>query len=105
MSEMQPEEPTAAPARAAEEHAGAAPEVDSAIDSAIESTVEGTAPTGHPAVDEVLRSLDRLESLPVDEHAAVYEQAHDTLRRALADAQDGPQEGAMRHETDAGGGG
>jgi hypothetical protein len=44
--------------------------------------------TGHPAVDEVLRSLDDLESRPVDEHVAAFEEAHDRLRRALSSAGD-----------------
>jgi hypothetical protein len=42
--------------------------------------------TGHPAVDEVLRSLDELDGRPVDEHVAAFEEAHDKLRRALSDA-------------------
>ncbi|MGY2874879.1 hypothetical protein ACVW00_002069 [Marmoricola sp. URHA0025 HA25] len=52
--------------------------------------VEPSAPvaTGHPAVDEVLRSLDDLDGRPVDEHVAAFEQAHDRLRRALSDAAD-----------------
>lgn len=45
-------------------------------------------PTGHPAVDEVLRSLDELDGRPVDEHVAVFEQAHDRLRQALSGATD-----------------
>lgn len=44
--------------------------------------------TGHPAVDEVLRSLEGLDARPVDEHVAAFEQAHDVLRRALSDAGD-----------------
>jgi hypothetical protein len=44
--------------------------------------------TGHPAVDEVLRSLDRLEEQPVEEHVRAFERAHEELRRALADAHD-----------------
>lgn len=44
--------------------------------------------TGHPAVDEVLRSLDQLDGRPVDEHVAVFEQAHDRLRQALSGATD-----------------
>jgi hypothetical protein len=44
--------------------------------------------TGHPAVDEVLRSLDDLEARPVDEHVPAFEEAHDKLRRALSDAGD-----------------
>lgn len=42
--------------------------------------------TGHPAVDEVLRSLQDLADKPVDEHVAVFENAHEQLRRALNDA-------------------
>ena len=44
--------------------------------------------TGHPAVDEVLRSLEGLDGRPVDEHVAAFEQAHEVLRRALSDAGD-----------------
>ncbi|HEU4568613.1 MAG TPA: hypothetical protein VFR99_11305 [Marmoricola sp.] len=46
---------------------------------------EGDQPatTGHPAVDEVLRSMDRLEDRPVGEHVAAFEEAHEKLRRAL----------------------
>lgn len=43
-------------------------------------SVEGT---GDPRVDDVLRSLDGLEERPVDEHAEVFERAHDELRAAL----------------------
>jgi hypothetical protein len=46
------------------------------------------ASTGHPAVDEVLRSLEGLDGRPVDEHVAAFEQAHEVLRRALSDAGD-----------------
>jgi hypothetical protein len=42
--------------------------------------------TGNPAVDAVLESLDRLDEAPADEHVAVFEAAHETLRAALADA-------------------
>ncbi len=41
--------------------------------------------TGHPAVDDVLASLDGLDGRPVTEHVAVLETAHDRLRAALAD--------------------
>ena len=47
---------------------------------------ELTPATGHPAVDEVLRSLDDLEGRPVDEHVATFEKAHEELRRALSSA-------------------
>jgi hypothetical protein len=49
---------------------------------------EPAAATGHPAVDEVLRSLDALEGRPVDEHVAAFEDAHEQLRRALSSAGD-----------------
>jgi hypothetical protein len=52
-----------------------------------EGTDEPVA-TGHPAVDEVLRSLDDLAGRPVDEHTAVFEQAHESLRDALSNAGD-----------------
>jgi hypothetical protein len=42
----------------------------------------------HPAVNEVLRSLERLDDLPVEEHVAVFEEAHEELRRTLTDARD-----------------
>ena len=48
----------------------------------------GDIQTGHPAVDEVLRSLGALDGTPVDEHVAVFEQAHEQLRRTLAGAGD-----------------
>lgn len=46
------------------------------------------ASTGHPAVDEVLRSLEDLDGRPVDEHVSAFEDAHERLRRALSDAGD-----------------
>lgn len=39
--------------------------------------------TDHPAVDDVLAGMDALHGLPVDEHAGVFENAHDSLRKAL----------------------
>ncbi len=39
--------------------------------------------TGDPRVDQVLSSMDALHELPVGEHAAVFEAAHDDLRSAL----------------------
>lgn len=48
----------------------------------------GAIQTGHPAVDEVLRSLGALDGVPVDEHVAVFEQAHEDLRRTLSGAGD-----------------
>jgi hypothetical protein len=53
------------------------------------------AAVDHPAVDEVLRSMERLDARPVDEHVAVFEQAHESLRRTLSegDAGDRPGQG------------
>jgi hypothetical protein len=39
--------------------------------------------TGIPAVDAVLDDVDALADRPVEEHVAVFEQAHERLRRAL----------------------
>lgn len=44
--------------------------------------------TGHPVVDEVIASLTVLDGLPLEQHAAVFEAAHDRLRGVLADAGD-----------------
>ena len=42
--------------------------------------------TGHPQVDDVLRTLEVLPGLPVDQHVAVFEAAHVGLRDALGAA-------------------
>jgi hypothetical protein len=39
--------------------------------------------TGHEGVDAVLTEVEGLAGLEVAEHVAVFERAHDTLRRAL----------------------
>lgn len=44
--------------------------------------------TGDASVDGVLDSLDGLRDLPVDDHVAVFERAHEQLRSAL----DNPRE-------------
>lgn len=46
--------------------------------------------TGNPVVDSVLDSLRELDQVPVSEHVAVFEAAHDRLRGALADAGEPP---------------
>jgi hypothetical protein len=46
--------------------------------------------TGNPVVDSVLDSLRELDAMPVSEHVAVFEAAHDRLRGALADAGEPP---------------
>lgn len=46
--------------------------------------------TGNPVVDSVLDSLRELDNVPVSEHVAVFEAAHERLRGALTDAGDPP---------------
>lgn len=58
------------------EHGGPATEVES-------------GGSGDAEVDAVLGSLRGLDDRPVVEHVAVFEQAHETLRRALAGAGQG----------------
>jgi hypothetical protein len=45
--------------------------------------VEGT---GDHGVDVVVASMNGLDDLPIADHVAVFEQAHETLRRTLAGA-------------------
>jgi len=45
-----------------------------------------TPATGHDVVDAVVASLQGLDDRSVTEHVTVFEQAHESLRRALADA-------------------
>ena len=52
-------------------------------ETATDVEVEGT---GDVAVDTVVSSLDGLDDLPVEEHVAVFEQAHESLRRTLSGA-------------------
>ena len=40
-------------------------------------------PTGSDGVDAVLHSLTALDDAPVADHVAVFEAAHEQLRRAL----------------------
>jgi hypothetical protein len=52
-------------------------------EDAPDETPDDVLRTGDPAVDEVLAGMDALHHLPVDEHPAVFEEAHDSLRKAL----------------------
>lgn len=61
--------------------------------AAVEPHADVAQRTGHPAVDQVLASLEGLAERPVEEHAAVFEAAHDALRAALSDV-DGPPDRA-----------
>jgi hypothetical protein len=71
---LEPVQPTQAPEPASDEPP--TPEVD-------------PMRTGVPSVDAVLAEIDDLDELPLDEHLATYERAHDTLRSALDGVPDG----------------
>ena len=45
-----------------------------------------TQETGNADVDAVVCSLDVLDDLPVADHVALFEQAHESLRRTLVGA-------------------
>ncbi|WP_126688339.1 hypothetical protein [Nocardioides ferulae] len=47
------------------------------------SPAEPAVRTGEPRVDEVISAVEGLEERPLEEHVAVFERAHDELRRAL----------------------
>ena len=56
--------------------------------SEMPEAVEQTEPetTGDAAVDAVVASLRGLDELPVSEHVAVFERAHESLRQVLSGA-------------------
>jgi hypothetical protein len=43
-----------------------------------------------PRVDEAIAGLDRLASMPVEEHVAVFEETHDRLRQVLSELDSAP---------------
>ena len=55
---------------------------DPAIGTEVESA-GGSERTGVPAVDRVLSEIESVGTLPVAERVAVFERAHEQLRRAL----------------------
>lgn len=61
-----------------------APPADEVVGDEVEPQLaESATRTGVESVDRVLDSLDGLGDLPVEEHVAVFEQAHERLRGAL----------------------
>ena len=62
-----------------------APVADDAVadDAAVTGDGSEATSTGLAAVDDVLASVRELDGRPVEEHVAVFEQAHERLRRAL----------------------
>ena len=59
----------------------------------LEATVEETEKieTGNSEVDSVVDDVARLTGRPVDEHAAVFESAHERLRRTLDEPEPEPE--------------
>ncbi len=53
------------------------------LDDLDEPEADRPEPTGEVAVDEVVDAVASLEERPLEEHAAVFEQAHVALRRTL----------------------
>jgi hypothetical protein len=75
------------------EHGQQDPSDDVVDEARSEDTLREEEPvdlTGHPAVDEVLQSMQGLQQRPVEEHVAIFEAAHEKLRAALANAGDRP---------------
>lgn len=46
--------------------------------------------TGEPRVDEVIRRLDGLADLPLEDHVEIFEQVHDQLREVLGELGETP---------------
>lgn len=69
-----------------DEHATGLTPYSAGDDHAPDGSTSVEESTGVPAVDEVLSTMDGLADRPVAEHVAIFEQAHERLRRAL-DAQ------------------
>jgi hypothetical protein len=66
---------------------GGAGDLQGDVVSDLEGTVGDTerVRTGVSSVDSVVDDVARLAGQPVEEHAAVYESAHERLRRTLDD--------------------
>ena len=58
-------------------------EYDEQADLAPEEHGSEPGATGVTAVDDVLAAVEALDGRPVEDHVAVFEQAHERLRRAL----------------------
>lgn len=59
---------------------------DEATDEPIEAAPEPIEATGHPAIDEALERLDRLDDLEISSHPEEYDAIHRVLRESLANA-------------------
>jgi hypothetical protein len=65
----------------------------STVGAASAEEPDGLPSTGHQEVDAVLASLEGLQDKPVQEHAAVFEAAHDRLRAVLSEGAEAPAGG------------
>ena len=64
-----------------------------------EADIDGRTTTGVAAVDQVLREVEAVHDLPLEEQLAAFERAHEALRLALdAPATDAPATGAPTTE-------
>jgi hypothetical protein len=52
--------------------------------------------TGEARVDQAIAGLGSLPGLPLDEHVAVFEDMHATLRQVLSELDSGPADAAGR---------
>ena len=76
MSEFTPEDPGLA-------ETGAEQDPETAAPATLSQEFQEPTRTGVEEVDEVLASVEDLDETAVDEHVAVFEDAHDRLRGAL----------------------
>lgn len=76
MSEFTPEEPGL-------EETGAETAAEPVPPATLSQEFREPTRTGVEEVDEVLASVQDLDDTPVDEHVAVFENAHERLRGAL----------------------
>jgi hypothetical protein len=80
------EQPDLAPEEHGSEQSAADESAPTADDTAVPDAATGDASettSGVSAVDAVVASVQALDGRPVEEHVAVFEQAHERLRRAL----------------------
>ena len=65
------------------------PDTNEEENSSIQSQAQG-ASTGEPSVDAMIARLDGLDGLPLEEHAAVFEETHAGLRQVLSELDAAP---------------
>src|ERR1700742_4009271 len=78
---MTEQPPTSQPEESVDPSATAEPLEEST--EPLEPAMGEQTSTGVPAVDEVLRDVDDLDRLPLEEHLGRFERSHEALRSAL----------------------